>query len=228
MRVLLLLLQRFLLLLLPLLLTTTAPLGSALSLPNQSGSSGTGAGWIDRPAAPIFHSAATKSSSLGVLDANHPFQKRLSLLGSTGSIGTQTLEIVDACPEHFVVEALSAGTNVDRMLQQVLKYKPRIASLSTAAAADELKRRLQAAGCADMPDIVFGPDGMVAAATVPGADMVVTGIVGAAGLEPTIQAIKMGKDIALANKETLISGGPVILPLVQQYGVNMVSIGGFF
>jgi 1-deoxy-D-xylulose 5-phosphate reductoisomerase len=150
------------------------------------------------------------------------FQKRLSLLGSTGSIGTQTLEIVDACPDNFAVDALSAGTNAALMCEQVLKYKPQIASMSTAAAAAELKDRLVAAGCASMPEILFGDDGILAAATVASADTVVTGIVGAAGLKPTIEAIKLRKDIALANKETLISGGPVINPLVEEYGVNMV------
>jgi 1-deoxy-D-xylulose-5-phosphate reductoisomerase len=143
-------------------------------------------------------------------------------LGSTGSIGTQTLEIVDACPDNFVVDALSAGTNVELMTQQVLKYSPKVASMSTPEAAKELKRRLQDEGCKSMPLILSGQEGIVAAATVDTADTVVTGIVGAAGLEPTIEAIKMKKDIALANKETLISGGPVINPLVEKYGINMV------
>lgn len=155
------------------------------------------------------------------------FKKRLSLLGSTGSIGTQTLEIVDACPDNFCVDALSAGTNAALMAEQVLKYKPLIASMSTAAAATELKERLIAANCQKMPEILFGDDGILAAATVASADTVVTGIVGAAGLKPTIEAIKLRKDIALANKETLISGGPVINPLVEKYGVNMVRFSLF-
>jgi 1-deoxy-D-xylulose-5-phosphate reductoisomerase len=150
------------------------------------------------------------------------FLKRLSLLGSTGSIGTQTLDIVDACPDNFVVDALSAGTNSELMAKQVLKYKPKIASMGTPEAAKELKERLIAAGCQEMPEILFGEDGILAASTIASADTVVTGIVGAAGLKPTIEAIKLGKDIALANKETLISGGPVINPLVKKYGINML------
>jgi 1-deoxy-D-xylulose-5-phosphate reductoisomerase len=188
----------------------------------HSGSAGTGVGWID-PSAPVNSKAAMQKTVQKSLEGAD-FKKRLSLLGCTGSIGTQTLEIVDACPENFVVDALSAGTNVELMTKQVLQYKPKIASMSTEAAAQELTERLRAAKCTDMPEIMWGDDGILAAATVASADTVVTGIVGAAGLKPTIEAIKLKKDIALANKETLISGGPVINPLVEEYGVNMVGL----
>jgi 1-deoxy-D-xylulose-5-phosphate reductoisomerase len=188
-----------------------------------SGSDGTGNGWID-PSSPVNSEASLKKTLQKSLEGSN-FQKRLSLLGSTGSIGTQTLEIVDACPNNFVVDALSAGTNSKLMSEQVLKYKPKVASLGTPEAAADLKERLLAAGMSssDMPEIVWGEEGTIVAATVSTADTVVTGIVGAAGLQPTIEAIKLKKDIALANKETLISGGPVINPLVEKYGVNMVS-----
>ena len=185
-----------------------------------SGSTGTGEGWID-PSAPVNSEASLRLTLQKSLEGSK-FQKRLSLLGSTGSIGTQTLEIVDACPENFVVDALSAGNNAKLMAEQVMKYKPKIASLSTPEAALELKERLILAGCQHMPEIVHGDDGILAVATVDTADTVVTGIVGAAGLKPTIEAIKLKKDIALANKETLISGGPVINPLVKEYGINML------
>jgi len=150
------------------------------------------------------------------------FQKRLSLLGSTGSIGTQTLDIVDACPDNFVVDALSAGTNSKLMTEQVLKYNPKVVSMATADAAQELKSNLEDAGISKMPNILHGEEGILAAATIDTADTVVTGIVGAAGLKPTIEAIKLKKDIALANKETLISGGPVINPLVKEHGINLL------
>ena len=120
------------------------------------------------------------------------------------------------------MDALSAGNNAELMAEQVMKYQPRIASLSTPEAAAELKDRLIAAGCKNMPEIMFRDDVILAAATIDTTDTVVTGIVGAAGLKPTIEAIKLGKDIALANKETLISGGPVLNPLVREYGVNML------
>jgi 1-deoxy-D-xylulose-5-phosphate reductoisomerase len=185
-----------------------------------SGSKGTGEGWID-PSSPVNSEQALRLTLQKSLEGSS-FKKRLSLLGSTGSIGTQTLEIVDACPDNFVVDALSAGNNAKLMADQVLKYKPKIASMSSPEAAAELKERLIAAGCDQMPEILCGDDGILAAATIDSADTVVTGIVGAAGLKPTIEAIKLKKDIALANKETLISGGPVINPLVEKYGINML------
>lgn len=190
------------------------------SIEAVSGSKGTGEGWI-APSAPV-NSAESLKLTLSKSLEGAQFKKRLSLLGSTGSIGTQTLDIVDACPENFVVDALSAGNNAELMAEQVLKYKPKIASLSTPQAANELKERLEAAGCKDMPEIMHGEEGILAASTIDTADTVVTGIVGAAGLKPTIEAIKLKKDIALANKETLISGGPVINPLVKEYGINML------
>ena len=187
-----------------------------------SGSKGTGEGWID-PSAPVNSENSAKKTLAKSLEGAE-FKKRLSLLGSTGSIGTQTLDIVDACPDNFEIDALSAGNNAKLMAEQVLKYKPKVASLATPEAAAELKKILTDAGCADMPEIVHGEEGILEAATVSTADTVVTGIVGAAGLKPTIEAIKLGKDIALANKETLISGGAVINPLVEEYGVNMVRL----
>ena len=196
--------------------------GSALQAKKMiAGSKGTGEGWID-PSAPVNSEAAAKKTLAKSLEGAE-FKKRLSLLGSTGSIGTQTLDIVDACPDNFVVDALSAGTNALLMCEQVLKYKPKVASLATPEAAAELKKLLVDAGCSDMPEIVHGDEGILAAATVASADTVVTGIVGAAGLKPTSEATKLKKDIALANKETLISGGSVINPLVEEYGVNMVG-----
>ena len=193
---------------------------STAALSAMSGTLGTGEGWI-APSAPVNSEASLRLTLEKSLEGA-TFQKRLSLLGSTGSIGTQTLEIVDACPDNFVVDALSAGTNAKLMAEQVLKYKPKIASMATPKAAEELRERLKAANCQEMPEILSGDDGIMAAATIASADTVVTGIVGAAGLKPTIEAIKLRKDIALANKETLISGGPVINPLVKEYGINML------
>jgi 1-deoxy-D-xylulose-5-phosphate reductoisomerase len=178
-------------------------------------------GWLDNPAAPVNTERSLKITLEKCLEGNK-FQKHLSLLGSTGSIGTQTLDIVQACPENFVVEALSAGTNVALMAQQVMQFQPKLVSMSNPDAARDLRAVLQDLKCPQMPEIVFGDEGIVAAATIASADTVVTGIVGAAGLQPTIEAIKLRKDIALANKETLISGGPVINPLVQEYGVHML------
>jgi 1-deoxy-D-xylulose-5-phosphate reductoisomerase len=194
---------------------------TTFSLNAMSGSKGTGEGWLERPSAPVNSEESAKLTLAESLKGSS-FKKNLSLLGSTGSIGTQTLEIVDACPDNFEVDALSAGNNAELMAEQVMKYNPKIASLSTPEAAEELKDRLKALGCEKFPEILHGDEGILAAATIDSADTVVTGIVGAAGLQPTIEAIKLKKDIALANKETLISGGPVINPLVEEYGVNML------
>ena len=196
---------------------------TALSMADRiSGSKGTGEGWLAEPAAPVNSDASLQKTVEEALKGA-TFQKRLSLLGSTGSIGTQTLDIVDACPDNFVVDALSAGGNAELMAEQVAKYQPKVVSMSTPEAAKEVADRLKASGYSGpMPEILHGPEGIDAVASVDSADTVVTGIVGAAGLQPTISAIKLGKDIALANKETLISGGPVILPLVKEHGINML------
>jgi 1-deoxy-D-xylulose-5-phosphate reductoisomerase len=178
-------------------------------------------GWIDNPAAPVNSEESLKITLEKSLEGSK-FRKHLSLLGSTGSIGTQTLDIVQACPDNFVVEALSAGTNVPLMAQQVMQFQPKLVSMATSDAAQQLRAALQEMKCPSMPDIVHGQDGIIEVATIGSADTVVTGIVGAAGLQPTIEAIKLKKDIALANKETLISGGPVINPLVAEYGVHML------
>ena len=200
--------------------SSTGRRSSSLNVFSPPGSLGTGEGWID-PSAPV-NTASSLEKTLAESLKGSTFQKRISILGSTGSIGTQTLEIVDACPDNYVVDALSAGNNAELMAEQVMKYSPKVASLSTPAAAEKLRSILKEKGCKSMPEIVHGADGIVEAATVSSADTVVTGIVGAAGLLPTIEAIKLGKDIALANKETLISGGPVINPLVEKHGINML------
>ena len=136
----------------------------ATALNVVSGSKGTGEGWIE-PSAPV-NSAESLKLTLSKSLEGATFQKRLSLLGSTGSIGTQTLDIVDACPENFVVDALSAGNNAELMAEQVMKYQPKVASLATAEAAEELKDRLTAAGCQKMPEIMYGDEGILAAATI--------------------------------------------------------------
>merc|ERR1719223_2327539 len=94
------------------------------------------------------------------------FKKRLSLLGSTGSIGTQTLDIVDACPDNFVIDSLSAGTNAQLMAEQVMKYSPKVASLAAEEAENELTERLSDMGCKRMPEISFGDEGILQAATI--------------------------------------------------------------
>ena len=147
--------------------------------------------------------------------------KKISLLGSTGSIGTQTLDIAEEHPDKFEIVALSAGRNLDVMAEQIKKFKPKMVSISDGGDVEKLKGMIK-----DMdgpqPEILFGPDGMVEVARHPDVDSTVTGIVGCAGLPPTVAAIEAGKNICLANKETLIAGGPAIVPLAVKHGVKIL------
>ena len=138
--------------------------------------------------------------------------KAITLLGSTGSIGTQTLDIVRQHPDRFRVVGLAAGSNVELLAQQVQEFRPEIVAIANPAKFLELKEALS--GLDYHPPILVGDEGLVEVARYGDAQSVVTGIVGCAGLLPTLAAIEAGKDIALANKETLIAGGPVVLPLV--------------
>ncbi len=146
--------------------------------------------------------------------------KAITLLGSTGSIGTQTLDIVEHNPDKFRIVGLAAGSNIEMLAQQVRQFRPEIVAIGNAAKFSELKDAL--ANLDYQPIIVTGAEGTIEVASYGDAQSVVTGIVGCAGLLPTIAAIKAGKDIALANKETLIAGGPVVLPLVEKHGVKLL------
>jgi len=145
--------------------------------------------------------------------------KSISILGSTGSIGTQTLDIVREHPQQFRVVGLAAGSNLTLLAQQIKEFKPEIVAIRDQENLSSLKNLL---GNLDYkPTLIAGSEGICEVARYGDAQSVVTGIVGCAGLLPTISAIEAGKDIALANKETLIAGGPVVLPLVEKYGVKL-------
>jgi len=146
--------------------------------------------------------------------------KRISILGSTGSIGTQTLDIVSQYPEQFQVVGLAAGSNITLLAEQIRQFHPEIVAIRDPKLLDLLKEALT--GLEQIPIFVTGEAGIVELARYGDAQTVVTGIVGCAGLLPTIAAIEAGKDIALANKETLIAGGPVVLPLVEKQGVKLL------
>lgn len=146
--------------------------------------------------------------------------KAISLLGSTGSIGTQTLDIVSQYPNQFQVVGLAAGRNVEMLAQQIREFRPAMAAIGEAQKLPQLQAAI--ADLDPQPILLAGEAGVVEVARYGNAEVVVTGIVGCAGLLPTIAAIKAGKDIVLANKETLIAGGAVVLPLVQQHGVKLL------
>ena len=152
--------------------------------------------------------------------------KAIAVLGSTGSIGTQTLEIIEEFPERFRVVALTAGNNLDLLIEQIRRHAPEAVALADADRLPELRQRLQALESdqrpARLPELLGGNDGLCAAAAWSTADLVVTGIVGCAGLLPTLAAIRAGKDLALANKETLIAAGPVVLPELAASGSRLL------
>lgn len=145
--------------------------------------------------------------------------KAITLLGSTGSIGTQTLDIVQQYPDQFRLVGMAAGRNVDLVAQQISQFKPEIVALAESSLVPSLREAI--AHVPNPPEILAGQEGVVEVARYGDAEAVVTGIVGCAGLLPTIAAIEAGKDIALANKETLIAGGPVVLPLIQKHGIKL-------
>ncbi len=145
--------------------------------------------------------------------------KNIVILGSTGSIGTQTLEAVDFIG-NIKVSALTAGGNIDLLEKQIRKYKPYVAAVADEQKASELKLRI-----GDTPTkILSGTDGICSAAVLPEADLVVAAIVGIAGLAPVYNAICAGKDIALANKETLVTAGDIIMPLAKEKGVKIIPV----
>jgi 1-deoxy-D-xylulose-5-phosphate reductoisomerase len=146
--------------------------------------------------------------------------KPISILGSTGSIGTQTLDIVASHPDEFRVVGLAAGSNVELVARQIEEFQPEIVAIADESKLPELKSAI--AGFVHQPQLLAGQSGVVEVARYGDATSVVTGIVGCAGLLPTIAAIEAGKDIALANKETLIAGGPVVLPLVEKHNVKLL------
>ena len=146
--------------------------------------------------------------------------KPITLLGSTGSIGTQTLDIVNQYPERFRVVGMTAGGNVELFAQQILQFKPEIVAIANPDKYIELKTAISS--LEPQPIILAGTDGVEKVAGYGDSETVVTGIVGCAGLLPTIAAIKAKKDIALANKETLIAAGSVVMPLIQEYGVKIL------
>ncbi len=145
--------------------------------------------------------------------------KKIAILGSTGSIGTQTLEIVRNQPDLQVV-SLAAGTNTALMEQQIREFRPRMAAMWSEEAAADLAGRV-----ADMDvKVVSGMEGLLEISTLEEAEVLVTAIVGMIGIRPTIAAIERGKTIALANKETLVTAGHLIMPLAQKCGVSILPV----
>lgn len=145
--------------------------------------------------------------------------KEIAILGSTGSIGTQTLDVVRNNQDIKVI-ALTAGSNIEKLEEQIREFHPKVVALWNEKSAKDLRKRVS-----DLPvEVLAGMDGLISCATISDADIVVTAVVGMIGILPTIEAIKAGKDIALANKETLVTAGHIIMPLVKEYNVSLLPV----
>ena len=149
--------------------------------------------------------------------------KRLSILGSTGSIGQSTLSIVEQYPDRYQVAALAAGRNVDEAFAQTVRWRPQMVSLATEELAEELALRLRQAGVSGV-ETVYGTAGTVSCSTLPDADFVVSAIVGVAGLEATHAAILAGKPIGLANKECMVAAGEILTRAARERNVPILPI----
>ncbi|MBV2226714.1 1-deoxy-D-xylulose-5-phosphate reductoisomerase [Sphingobacterium mizutaii] len=147
-------------------------------------------------------------------------KRKLAILGSTGSIGTQTLEVVEQYPDHFSITVLSAGRNADLLIQQALKFRPAAVVVCEKTAFEKVRDTLQGKGI----EVLFGEDALVETVQRDDIDIVLTAVVGAVGLRPTVAAIESGKDIALANKETLVVAGELITGLVEKHQVKLLPV----
>lgn len=147
--------------------------------------------------------------------------KRISLLGSTGSIGCSALDVIGSYPEEFIVTALAAGRNLGLLKSQIERFRPRLAAVVDEEHACELRRLLNANSATA---VFFGPEGYREVAAAAGTDLVVSAMVGAAGLIPTLEAIEAGKTIALANKETLVMAGSIVLQKAEAKGVHIIPV----
>ncbi len=152
--------------------------------------------------------------------------KSLTLLGSTGSIGTSTLDVVRHNPSFYRVHALAAGHNVEAIFQQIIEFRPDVAILATAEGIGRLAAALSEYGLPrhNWPELAFGAAALVDAAISPAADMVISAIVGVTGLEATYEALRLGKRVGLANKEVLVSGGRLVMEAVEQSGAELLPI----
>ena len=146
--------------------------------------------------------------------------KKIAILGSTGSIGTQTLDVVREHSDELQVVALAAGSNKERLKEQIKEFHPKLVSLSDEKKAQELKEEL----AGEQVEVVCGMEGLIEVAGADSADVVVTAVVGMMGILPTMEAIKKGKDITLANKETLVTAGHLIIPMAKEYGVSILPV----
>ncbi|HTD68311.1 MAG TPA: 1-deoxy-D-xylulose-5-phosphate reductoisomerase, partial [Candidatus Limnocylindria bacterium] len=144
--------------------------------------------------------------------------KNVVLLGSTGSIGTSTVKVIEDLPERFRLIGLAAGNNVDLLLQQVREHRPHVVSISDPKKAAQLQSAIGST------PVHCGSDGLLKLATLPEADIVLIAIVGTAGLQPALAAIRSGKDIAVASKEILVMAGEIVMSEARKHGVKVLAV----
>jgi 1-deoxy-D-xylulose-5-phosphate reductoisomerase len=149
---------------------------------------------------------------------------KLAILGSTGSIGRQCLAVVEALPDRFAVLALAAGGNLDELVGQIERHRPEIVSVGDPAKADDLAGRLKTKGISPLPAIHHGREGMMAVGTHRAADIVVSAAVGVVGLEATYEAVKLGKSVALSNKEVLVAAGELVMAAAKKAGRPLLPV----
>lgn len=151
--------------------------------------------------------------------------KSISIIGSTGSIGTQSLDVIARFPERFTVVGLAAGSRLDLLSEQVRTWRPQVVAVPDHQSAVGLKRHLLEKPLGHpLPEILFGDEGLHAVATLPATQMVINCVVGAIGLKPTLAAIEAGKDIALANKETLVAAGELVMRAAKRHNIRMIPV----
>jgi 1-deoxy-D-xylulose-5-phosphate reductoisomerase len=150
--------------------------------------------------------------------------KQLSILGSTGSIGRQCLSVVEALPERFGIAALAAGSNLEELVGQIERHRPELVSVANEKKADELADELRAKGISPLPAIHHGREGMLAVGTHSKADIVVSAAVGVVGLEATYEAVKLGKTVALSNKEVLVAAGELVMAAAKRAGRELLPV----
>lgn len=150
--------------------------------------------------------------------------KQIAILGSTGSIGCNTLRVVEAFQGEFSVAALGAGANVELLAEQVEQFRPRVVSVSDEASADQFRQELKKRGAVNLPKIAIGVDGLSEVATVDGAEIVIGAVVGALGLLPTYRALELGRRVALANKETLVVAGELMTKAAEKSGAELLPV----
>ena len=152
--------------------------------------------------------------------------KTITILGSTGSIGVSTLDVVGRYPDQYRIHALAAGTNVDLLAQQIQQFRPAVVVLATEAARQNLTSRLEQSGLSrsEWPDLTWGPRALLEASTASEVDFVMSAIVGVAGLEATYGAICNGKRVGLANKEVLVASGKLVIEAARRYGSELIPV----